>query len=42
MLVMEYAGGGSLCEYMKQDLDEKTISEIMKNIFKAVEYLHSK
>lgn len=39
---MEYASGGSLSEYMKQDLTEEKISEIMKSLFKAVEYLHSK
>lgn len=39
---MEYASGGSLSEYMKQDLTENIISEIMKSLFKAVEYLHSK
>ncbi|CAD8069597.1 unnamed protein product [Paramecium sonneborni] len=41
-LVMEYAGGGSLSDYMKQNLDEETISSIMKSIFEAIEYLHSK
>ncbi|CAD8148143.1 unnamed protein product [Paramecium octaurelia] len=40
-LVMEYAGGGSLSDYMKQSLDEETISTIMRSIFAAVEYLHS-
>ncbi|CAD8054980.1 unnamed protein product [Paramecium primaurelia] len=41
-LVMEYAGGGSLSDYMKQSLDEETISCIMKSIFGGIEYLHSK
>ncbi|CAD8051867.1 unnamed protein product [Paramecium primaurelia] len=40
-LVMEYASGGSLSDYMKQNLDEETISKIMKSIFAAIEYLHS-
>lgn len=39
---MEYAGGGSLSDYMKESLDEESISCIMKSIFAAIEYLHSK
>ncbi|CAD8154031.1 unnamed protein product [Paramecium octaurelia] len=41
-LVMEYAAGGSLNEFMKQSLDESTISQIMHSIFTGIQYLHSK
>lgn len=40
-LVMEYASGGSLYEYIKKNkLDENTAREIFKQVFKAVEHCH--
>eukprot|EP00358_Blepharisma_japonicum_P002185 CAMPEP_0202955304 /NCGR_PEP_ID=MMETSP1395-20130829/51696_1 /ASSEMBLY_ACC=CAM_ASM_000871 /TAXON_ID=5961 /ORGANISM="Blepharisma japonicum, Strain Stock R1072" /LENGTH=484 /DNA_ID=CAMNT_0049671735 /DNA_START=196 /DNA_END=1650 /DNA_ORIENTATION=+ len=42
-LVMEYCSGGDLCDYLiqKEVLTEKEVSALMKQIFSAVNHLHS-
>lgn len=41
VIIMEFAGGGTLLEYMKSNPTEEAIEKIIRGIIEGVHYLHS-